>query len=91
MNKPELVSAIAEKTGMTKKDSELAVNAFVDTVMEELANGGKVQLVGFGCFDVLNRKEREGRNPSTQQPMTIPAKKSPRFKPGQPLRDAVLV
>ena len=89
MNKADLVSAIAEKTAMTKKDSEKALQAFVDVVTEELGKGGRVQLVGFGTFDVAERKSREGRNPQTGQPMTIPASKAPRFKVGKALKDAV--
>ena len=89
MNKTELVSAIAEKTDMTKKDSEKVLQAFVDVVTEELANGGRVQLVGFGTFDVAERKAREGRNPQTNEPMKIPASKAPRFKVGKVLKDAV--
>jgi len=89
MNKSELVSAIAEKAAITKKDSEKFVQAFVDVVTEELGNGGKVQLVGFGTFDVADRKAREGRNPQTGKPMTIPASKAPRFKVGKALKDAV--
>jgi len=89
MNKAELVSAIAEKAAMTKKDSEKALQAFVDVVTEELEKGGKVQLVGFGTFDVAERKEREGRNPQTGAPMKIAASKAPRFKVGKALKDAV--
>jgi len=89
MNKSELVSAIAEKAGITKKDSDKFLQAFVDSVTEELAKGGKVQLVGFGTFDVAERKPREGRNPQTGKPMTIPASKAPRFKVGKALKDAV--
>jgi len=89
MNKSELVSAIAEKAAITKKDSEKLVQAFVEVVTEELSKGGKVQLVGFGTFDVADRKAREGRNPQTGKPMTIPASKAPRFKVGKALKDAV--
>ena len=89
MNKSDLVSAIAAKTEMTKKDSEKALQAFVDVVTEELGKGGKVQLVGFGTFDVVDRAAREGRNPQTGQPMTIPASKAPRFKVGATLKQAV--
>ena len=89
MNKSELVSAIAEKAAITKKDSEKYLQAFVDVVSEELAKGGKVQLVGFGTFDVAERKAREGRNPQTGKPITIPASKAPRFKVGKALKDAV--
>lgn len=89
MNKSELVTALAEKTAFTKKDAEKFLQSFVDIITEELANDNKVQLVGFGTFDVSERKEREGRNPSTGAPMTIPASKAPRFKPGKALKDAV--
>ena len=89
MNKADLVAAIAEKSEMTKKDSEKVLQAFVDVVTEELTKGGKVQLVGFGTFDVSERKEREGRNPRTGTAMKIPASKAPRFKVGKALKDAV--
>lgn len=89
MNKAELITAIASKSDLTKKDAEKALKAFEDAIIEELASGGKVQLVGFGIFDVAQRKEREGRNPQTREPMLIPASKAPRFKPGKTLRDAV--
>ena len=89
MNKSDLVSAVAEKAGMTKKDSEKVLQAFIDAVTEELGRGGKVQLVGFGTFDVAERKAREGRNPQTGDTMTIPASKAPRFKVGKALKDAV--
>ena len=89
MNKADLVSAIAEKSAMTKKDSEKALQAFVEVVTEELGKGGKVQLVGFGTFEVVDRKEREGRNPATKEAITIPASKAPKFKAGKALKDAV--
>jgi len=89
MNKSELVSAIAAKAEVTKKDAEKFLQSFVDVITEELANGGKVQLVGFGTFDVADRAAREGRNPQTGNPMTIPASKAPRFKVGKALKDAV--
>ncbi|MDR2167800.1 MAG: HU family DNA-binding protein [Clostridiales bacterium] len=89
MNKSELVSALAEKASITKKDSEKFLASFVEVVTEELSKGGKVQLVGFGTFDVADRKAREGRNPQTGKPMTIPASKAPRFKVGKALKDAV--
>ena len=89
MNKNELVNAIAEKSGLSKKDSEKALKAFEDAVTEELVKGGKVQLVGFGIFDVLDRAAREGRNPQTRELMMIPASKSPRFRVGKTLKDAV--
>jgi len=89
MNKAELVSAIASKADITKKDAEKFLGAFVDVITSELAEGGKVQLVGFGTFDVAERAEREGRNPQTGKPMKIPASKAPRFKVGKALKDAV--
>lgn len=89
MNKSELVSAVAEKAEITKKDAEKFIQSFVDVVTDELAKGGKVQLVGFGTFDVAERKEREGRNPQTGEPMKIAASKAPRFKVGKALKDAV--
>ena len=89
MNKPELVNAIAEKTGLNKKDSERAVNAFVESISEALAKGEKVSLVGFGTFEVRTRQARTGRNPRTGQTLTIPAAKVPAFKPGKQLRELV--
>ena len=89
MNKVELVAAIAEKSELTKVDAEKALKAFIDTVTEELKNGGKVQLVGFGTFEVSERAERQGRNPQTGEEMTIAASKSPKFKAGKALKDAV--
>ncbi len=89
MNKTELISAIAEKSGLSKKDSEKALKAFEEAVTEELVAGGKVQLVGFGTFDVTDRAAREGRNPQTGEPMQIEASKAPRFKVGKALKDAV--
>lgn len=89
MNKTELVTAIAEKTELSKKDSEKALKAFIDVVTEELAKGEKVQLVGFGTFEVSERAAREGRNPRTNETMTIPASKAPKFKAGKALKDIV--
>jgi DNA-binding protein HU-beta len=89
MNKTELIAAIADKAGLSKKDSEKALRAFEEAVTEELAQGGKVQLVGFGIFDVAERAAREGRNPQTGEPMKIAASKAPRFKVGKTLKDAV--
>ena len=89
MNKAELVAAIAEKTELSKKDSEKALKAFEEVVTEELKNGGKVQLVGFGTFEVSERAERMGRNPQTGEAMPIPASKAPRFKAGKALKDAI--
>ena len=89
MNKAELVAAIAAKTELSKKDSEKALKAFIDVVSEELKKGEKVQLVGFGTFEVAKRAAREGRNPSTGETMNIPASKSPKFKAGKALKDMV--
>lgn len=89
MNKAELVASMAEKSGLTKKDTEKAVNAFVETVNEALMKNDKVQLVGFGTFEVKQRKERKGRNPKTQEEMVIPASKAPVFKAGKALKDMV--
>lgn len=90
MNKTELVSSVAEKTGMTKKDSEKALEAVVASIGEALAMGDKVQLVGFGTFDVRGRSERTGRNPQTGAEIKIPASKAPVFKAGKALKEAVL-
>ena len=89
MTKAELVAKIAEKTGLSKKDAELALNAFMDSVKEALAAGEKVSLVGFGTFEVVERAERKGRNPQTGEEITIPASKAPKFRPGKGLKDAV--
>lgn len=87
MNKTELIAAVADQAGISKKDAEKALKAFTDVVAEELKNGGKVQLVGFGTFEVSERAAREGRNPATLQPITIPASKAPKFKAGKALKD----
>ena len=89
MNKAELVDAIAEKTELSKKDSEKALKAFTEVVADELAKGGKIQLVGFGTFEVSERAAREGRNPRTGETMSIPASKAPKFKAGKALKDSV--
>ena len=89
MNKTELIAAVAEKAEISKKDAEKAVKAFTDAVEEELAKGGKVQLVGFGNFEVSERPAREGRNPRTGETMTIAASKTPKFKPGKALKDEI--
>ena len=89
MNRTELISAMSEKSELTKVDTEKALKAFIDTVTEELKNGGKVQLVGFGTFEVTERAERQGRNPKTGEAITIPASKSPKFKAGKALKDIV--
>ncbi len=89
MNKSELVSAMAAKTDLSKKDAEKALKAFIDVVSEELSQGGKIQLVGFGTFDVVERVARTGRNPQTGEEMQIAASKAPKFKAGKALKDAV--
>lgn len=89
MNKSELIAAVAEKSKLSKKDAEKALNAFVESVEEALVKGDKVQLVGFGTFEVKPRAERKGRNPQTKEPMMIPASKAPVFKVGKALKDAV--
>lgn len=89
MNKTELIAAVAEKAELSKKDAEKAVNAFTDAVAEELVKGGKVQLVGFGTFEVSAREAREGRNPKTGETMHIAATKAPKFKAGKALKDQV--
>ena len=89
MNRMELVAAIAEKTELSKKDAEKALKAFTDVVAEELKKGEKIQLVGFGTFEVSERPAREGRNPQTGKSMTIAASKAPRFKAGKALKDAL--
>ena len=89
MNKTELIAAIAAKTGETKKDAEATLNAFVNVVSETLAKGDKVQLVGFGSFEVRKRAARKGRNPQTKEEIKIPASKAPVFKAGKALKDKV--
>ena len=89
MNRTELISAMAENAEMSKVDTEKALKAFIDTVTDELKNGGKVQLVGFGTFEVTERAERQGRNPKTGEAITIGASKSPKFKAGKALKDVV--
>ena len=87
MNKTELVAAMAEQTNLSKKDAEAALKAFIDVVSEELKKGEKVQLVGFGTFEVSERAAREGRNPQTGETMEIKASKTPKFKAGKVLKD----
>ena len=89
MNKTDLIAAVAEKAEISKKDAEKAIKAFTDAVAEELVNGGKVQLVGFGTFEVAERAAREGRNPKSGETMTIAASKTPKFKAGKALKDQV--
>ena len=89
MNKTELIAAVAEQAEMSKKDAEAAVTATIDVISEALRKGEKVQLVGFGSFEVKTRAERMGRNPQTKEPTPIPASKAPIFKAGKALKDAV--
>ena len=89
MNKTELIAAVAEQSGLSKKDAEKAVKAFTDAVAEELAKGGKVQLVGFGTFEVSKRAAREGHNPQTGKTVKIAASVVPKFKAGKALKDIV--
>lgn len=89
MTKAELIAAIAEKAGMTKKDADAALNATIDTITDTLAKGDKIQLVGFGTFEVRERAAREGINPQSKQKITIAATKVPAFKAGRALKDAV--
>ena len=89
MNKTELIAAMAEAAEISKKDAEKTLKAFTDVVADELKKGGKVQLVGFGTFEVSERPAREGRNPQTGQTMQIAASKAPKFKAGKALKDAL--
>ena len=89
MNKTELIAAVAEKTGVTQKDVKKVMEAFVDVIKEDLAEGNKVQLIGFGTFDVVKRAARKGRNPQTGKEIKIAASKAPKFKAGKALKDLV--
>ena len=89
MNKAELIAEVAEKTGLSKKDTEKAVNAALDTITASLENGEKVSLVGFGVFDVKEREARMGRNPRTKEEIPIPASRVPQFKAGKALKEAI--
>lgn len=89
MNKSELIAAIAAKTGETKKNAEASLNALIDVVTETLVKGDKLQLVGFGSFEVRKRAARKGRNPQTKEEIKIPASKAPVFKAGKALKDLV--
>ena len=89
MNKVELIAAVTEKTGMSKKDAEKAVSAVLESVVEAVSSGDKVQLVGFGTFEVRNREARTGRNPRTKEAIVIPASKQPVFEAGKSFKDAV--
>lgn len=87
MNRKELSAAVAEKAGITKTEAEKAVKAFTDIIAEELKKGEKIQLVGFGTFEVTHREAREGRNPRTKEAMSIAATNIPKFKAGKALKD----
>lgn len=87
MNKTELISAMAHQAELTKKDTEKALNALINTIESELKKGGKVQLLGFGIFETSVRKEREGKNPKTKETIIIPRSVSVKFKAGKPLKD----
>ncbi len=89
MNRSELISSIADKSGLTKKDSEKALTAFIESVEEQLQRGEKVQLIGFGTFEVSERAARTGKNPQTGKEIKIPASKAPKFKAGKALKDLV--
>lgn len=89
MNKTELVNAVAEKADFSKKDAEKAVSAVIESITDALTQGEKIQLVGFGTFEVRERAEKQGRNPRTGEAMTVPASKLPAFKAGKALKDAV--
>ena len=89
MNRTELITEMSQKTGITKKDTEASLVAFMDTVMETLARNERIGLVGFGTFEVSERAEREGRNPQTGETMKIAACKAPKFKAGKALKDAI--
>lgn len=89
MNKTELIAAVAEKASISKKDADSAVNAVLDTIVEALAADEKVQLVGFGTFEVRSRSARQGRDPRSNSPITIPASKVPAFKAGKAFKDSV--
>ncbi len=90
MNKTELIRFTAEKTGVSQKDADKIISAAIDTIVEELASGGKVQLVGFGAFEIKERAARIGRNPQTKQTIDIPASRTPVFKAGKRLKEAVV-
>ena len=87
MNKTELIAAVAEKASISKKESEVVINAALDTIIDSLKNDEKVQLVGFGSLETKHRAERTGRNPKTKEPIEIPATTVPVFKPGKALKD----
>ena len=89
MTKTELINEVANKTGLTKKDAEKAVSAVIESITDAMSMGDKVQLVGFGTFEVRDRAAREGKNPATGETISIPATKDPAFKAGKALKDAI--
>ncbi len=89
MNKTELIAAMAEKAELSKKDAEAALKAFTEVITDELKKGEKIQMVGFGTFEVAERSAREGRNPLTGETISIAASKAPKFKAGKALKDAL--
>lgn len=91
MNKTELISAVAEKAGLSKKDADNAVNEMLSTIVETVAKDEKVQIVGFGTFELRNRSERQGRDPRTNSPITIPASRVPAFKAGKAFKDSTSI
>lgn len=91
MNKTEMITAMAEKAEISKKDAEKALTAFTNIVADKLVDGDKVAITGFGTFEVVERAERQGRNPATNEPMLIKASKSPKFKAGKALKDAMKI
>lgn len=91
MNKTELIAAVAEKTGLSKKDADNAVNVMLNTIMESVSKDEKVQIVGFGTFELRSRSERQGRDPRTNSPITIPASRVPAFKAGKAFKDSTAI
>lgn len=89
MNKTELVAKISEQTELSKKDAEIAINAFIDVVADTLVSGEKITITGFGSFEVVERAARKGRNPRTGKSISIPKSKSPKFKPSKNLKEAI--
>jgi len=89
MNKSSLIAAVAQKAGLSKKDADIAVNAVLDVIADTLKEGDKVQIIGFGSFEVKQRPERMGKNPQTGEVIIIPASKAPSFKAGKALKDYI--
>jgi len=89
MNKSELIAEVADKSGISKKETEITLNATLEAIADALRQGEKIQLVGFGVFEVKNRAARTGRNPKTKEPINIPASRTPQFKAGKTLKEIV--